>query len=235
MKIRGTGNYTDSKGRRNNFLGICDLADGENLRELKVSGNVSFKKISCDEISISGKCKGDSLAAQALKISGELSVEEITCDEVNISGKCEGKVLSAKNFLGSGKINLDSLSVEEALKFSGKPRIDSVTAGEFLIAARDGSIDSVKCRKIKIFDDSERFGAEVFGKMFAVRSSFSKSRLHVQIKNIEADTVDLENCEVDVIRCKDAFIGSNCAIEKLFIAGECEVAADSKVKDIFHT
>ena len=234
MKIKGTGIYTDATGRSKNILGIYDLANEENLRELKVSGKVSFEKISCAKVSVSGKCKGDSISAQVVKISGELSVAEVSCDEINISGKCEGKSLSTKNFLGSGKIKLVSLKVEETLKFSGEANVDSVTADEIFIATRNGSIGSIKCRKIKIFDDSERFSGEVFGRIFAVRSSLSKSHLRVQIKNIEADTVDLENSEVEVIRCKDAFIGSNCAIEKLFVAGECKVVADSKVGDIIH-
>ena len=235
MKIKGTGIYTDATGKSKNILGICDLSNEENLRELKVSGKVSFEKISCAKVNVSGECKGDSLAAQAVKISGEFSVEEIACDEVNISGKCKGQSLNTKNFLGSGKIKLGSLKVEETLQFSGEARIDSLTADKIFIATRNGLIGSVKCRKIKIFDDSERFSGKFFGKIFSVHSSLSKSRSRVLIKNIEADTVDLENCEVNVIRCKDAFIGSNCVIEKLFVAGECKVAADSKVEDIIHT
>ena len=234
MKIKGTGNYINEKGRRNNFLGICELPDEESLRELKVSGNVLFEVLSCNEINISGKCKGNSVSAQVIKISGELSVEKLSCNEINISGKCSGNSLNTKNFLGSGKIKLDSLKVEETLKFSGEAHIDSVTADEIFIGSRNAFLGEIKCRKIKIFDDAERLAEEIFGKIFSFHSSFGKSYSRVQIKNIEADTVELENCEVEVIRCQNAFIGANCSIEKLFVAGECKVAADSKV-NIIHT
>ena len=46
---------------------------------------------------------------------------------------------------------------------------------------------------------------------------------------------NLQNCEVGIIKCKDAFIGSNCIIEKLIVAGECEIYADSKVSEMVHT
>ena len=176
---------------------------------MKVSGDLSFEKISCDKISISGKCEGGTVSAQSLKISGA----------------CEADSVSAKNLSVSGKIEVDSLTIEQTLEISGKPQIDSVKADEIVIATRNGFIGEVECRRIKIFDESEQFNGVKFVQRFS----------RVQIKNIDAQTVQVENCAVDVIRCKDAFIGSNCAIEKLFVAGKCEVAADSTVGETIRT
>lgn len=213
MKIKGSGSYTDAVGKSRMILGIGELSDAEKFRELKVSGNISFDKISCDEVKISGKCEGGSIEAQDLKISG----------------KCEGKSVSAKNFSASGKMKIDSIKVEQTVELKGKPELGSVEADEIIIESRSGSVDEIKCRKLKIFNHAietdSAFVIKIFGEEISAFDNFSR----VRIKNIDAEKVELENCEVDVIRCQDAFIGVNCVIEKLFVAGEYEVAADSTV------
>lgn len=219
MNIKGAGIYTDASGESHKII-LGDLPDSENLRALKVSGNLTFKKISCDEINVSGKCEGGSITAQSLKVSGGLSFDKISCEEGSVSGKCEGKSLTAKNFSASGKVEIDSLKVEETLKLSGKPRIDSMTATKIFIDSIDGSIGSIKCRTIKIFD---RIGLAV------------TRNLRVRIVDIDADKVELENCAVVEIKCKDAFIGVNCVIEKLFVSGECEVADGSTIGETIRT
>ena len=220
MKIKGSGSYTDANGRNHRVLGMGELSDGEHLRSLKVSGNVSFDKISCDDLNVSGKGDGGSISAGELKTSGELSFDDISCDEAVTSGKCAGKSITAKNFSASGKVEVDSLTIAQTLKLSGKPQIDFVTADEIFIGSRDGSIGAVKCRRLKIFHD-ENF--------------FDRQRSRVRIKSIDAETVELENCTVDVIKCRDAVIGKNCAVEKLFVAGECKVSADSTVGETIRT
>ncbi|MBR1646777.1 MAG: hypothetical protein IJ685_08375 [Selenomonadaceae bacterium] len=213
MRIRGSGTYTDANGKVHKIIGIGELPDSENLQELKVSGNLSFKKISCNKINVSGKCNGSSIAADYLKTSGELSVDDVSCNEVVISGKFTGDTVNAKNFSGSGKVEVGTLTIERVMNLSGKPQINSLSAYEIIIASSDGSIDKVTCRHIKIFDND----------------NFDISHSRVRIEKIDADTVELENCAVDVIKCRDAVIGKNCAIEKLFISGECKVADDSSV------
>lgn len=213
MKIRGSGFYTDASGRNNKIVGVCELPDSDKLQELKLSGKLFFENFYCKEVNISGKCEGGSLSAHNL----------------NISGRCEGKSLTAKTFSASGKVEIDSMKIEDSLKISGKPKIDFVTADEIIIAACAGFLGVVKCRKIKIFEGSVTANEEFFGKNFVEYFSFNESYSRVQIKNIEANIVELENCVAEVIRCQNAFIGKNCAIDKLFVAGEYEVAADSTV------
>ena len=235
MKIKGSGIYTDTHGKSHNILGFGEMEDSENFRKIEVSGSLSFEKISCEKVSVSGKCEGNSITAKSLEVSGEMSIKNIFGKEVEISGRCKGDSINAKNFSTSGKIEYNSLTIEQTLRISGKPQINFVTADEILIATNNGFLGEVKCRKIRIFDDLERFAEEFFGKIFIEDFSFNKSHSRVQIKNIRAESVDLENCEVDVIRCKDALIGSNCMIEKLFVTGKCEIAADSKVTEIIRT
>lgn len=235
MRIKGSGVYTDATGKNRRILGIGELSDDKKLLELKVSGNISFDDISCEEINVSGKCDGGSINAQNLKISGGLLFNDISCEEANISGKCEGKSISAKNFSASGKVKVDSLTIEENLSLSGKPQIDSMTADEVCIASRDGFIGKIVCHKVRILDNVYTFNEGFFVKNFIENVSFKdKIFSRVQIKSIEADIVELENCKVDVIRCQDASIGSNCSIEKLFVAGECKVADDSTVNETIH-
>ena len=155
-----------------------------------------------------------------LEVAGSLSFEKISCDKISVAGKCEGDFLSAQVLKISGSCEIDSATIERTLEVAGKPQIDSVTADEIFIASHSGFLGTVKCRRIKIFDETN----------FAVNR-----RIRVRIKNIEADVVDLENCEVEIIHCKDAFIGTNCAVEKLFVSGKCKVADDSTVGETIHT
>ena len=235
MKIKGSGKYIDATGKNNKILGVGEIADDEKLQTLNVSGNLSFKKISCCTIDVAGKCTGDSIVAQSLNVSGKLSFEEIFCDRITVAGKCTGDSLTAKNFSADGKIEIDSLKVEQSFELKGKPKINFVDADEIFIATRNGFLGEVKCRKIKISNEANIFAGEDFAKIFSERFNFDKSNSRICIKTIDAETVDLENCEVDVIKCKDAFIGKNCAIEKLFVAGECKVAVDSKVGETIYT
>ena len=228
MRIKGSGEYTDAKGHSRRIIGRSELSDGENLQELKVSGNVSFSRMSCNNISVSGKCEGGNILAQNLKVSGEILFDDISCDRINISGTCDGKAIKTNNALVSGKMKIDSLKVEETLKLSGRVQIDSITADEIFIGSRNGFLNEIKCKRLKIFEHSKQFGIEMFGNLFDEDNS------RVQIKSIEAQSVELENCLVDVIKCQNALIGENCAIKKIYVAGECKVTADSTVDDIVH-
>ena len=202
MRIKGSGEYTDAKGRNYTVLGVGDVSDDEKLRRLSVSGNVSFDKLSCDRISVSGRCEGDSIFAKSLEISGALSIENISCDKIDISGK---------------------------------PQIETLTADEISIATRNGFIGNINCKRLKIYDSNELIVEKGFENLFVGHFSLSKSNSRIRIKSIEADKVELENCEVDVIRCKDAFIGANCVIDKLFVSGECSVMPGSKVGETVRT
>lgn len=206
MKIKGEGSYVDASGARHEIFGVGDLPDDMALRSLKVSGKLSF--------------------------------ETISCDKVKVSGKCEGGFLTAKNFSVEGKVELDDLKVEQTFELEGKPKIDSIEADEIVIESQSGFIETIKCKKLEIFNHTNATDATDFANIFT-RKFFGEDIIHVdskrtrvRIKSIEAETVALENCEVDVIRCTNAVIGTNCKIDKLFVTGEYKISADSKVGEV---
>ena len=170
----------------------------------------------------------DSDSLQKLSISGAVSFDNISCDEAKIEGDGRGKSINAKNISVSGSFEVDSVKVEKKFKVSGSVQLENLSAEEIVMESRGGSIGSVKCGKIKIYH-SDGFNSEgIFSKIFGGKSSHAISS-RVKIKNIDAEKVELKNCEVGEIKCKDAIIDSNCVIEKLIVTGECEIAADSKV------
>ena len=187
MKIFGEGKYVDAKGRRRKIMGVGTFPDEIPLQSLNMEGSLSFGKISCDEIQMSGECFGESL--------------------------------TANNFSVAGVLRVNSVNVTHNLKVDGSLKVDNLIAKEIFIRSRLGSVDTVKCQRIKIFDDS----------FTDVKDS------RVCIKSLEADTVELTNSAVAVIRCRDAFIGENCSVEKLFVTGKCTVAPTSTVSEMIRT
>ena len=100
--------------------------------------------------------------------------------------------------------------------------------------SRGGSIAEINCENVKIFHSDGFNSSGIFSKIFGSHKSNIKADSRVRINKITADKVELKNCEVDEIKCKDANIGSNCIIKTLFVEGECEIAADSKVVNVIH-
>lgn len=170
----------------------------------------------------------DSDSLQKLSVSGSGSFDNISCDEVKIEGDGRGKSINAKNISVAGSFEVDSVKVEKTFKISGSVKIENFFAEEIVMESRGGSIGSVKCGEIKIFHSDGFDSGGIFSKIFGGKTSHGNSS-RVKIKNIDAEKVELKNCEVGEIKCKDAFIDSNCVIEKLIVTGECEIAADSKV------
>ena len=176
----------------------------------------------------------DNNELKSLDAGGEFSFDKISCEEIKISGSCEGKSITAKNISAEGTFEVVSVNVEGKFKLSGSAEIDKIIAKEILMESRGGSIGAIKCDKLKIFHgEIHEVGSSILSKIFGGKVLHNNSR--VQIKSIDAETVHLENCAVEVIRCKDIFIGSNCAIEKLFISGECKVVSDSTVGETIRT
>ena len=173
-------------------------------------------------------------ALQKLKVSGSFKFDKVSCDDISISGECKGKSLNAKNISVEGKADIDTIEAD-SFQLSGSARIDGIVAEKIIIESRKGTIGAIKCGKLKIFhEEINALNDSLFSKIFGGRTSpYNNSR--VNVKSIDAESIHLENCAVDVIRCKDAFIGSNCAIEKLFVAGEYKVADDSTVGETIHT
>ena len=174
------------------------------------------------------------VALQKLKVSGSFKFDKVSCDDISISGECNGKSLNAKNISIEGTADIDTVEAD-SFQLSGSAKIGDIVAEKIIIESRKGTIDAIKCGKLKIFhEETNALDESILSKIFGgIALHHSDSR--VNIKNVDAVTVHLENCAVDVIKCKDAFIGSNCTIDKLFVAGECKVAADSTVGEMIRT
>ena len=198
---------------------------------MKIEGEATYVDAAGKRHSIEGVGSlPDEVNLQSLNISGSIEFDEISCGKAKIEGSGEGNSIAAKSLSVDGSLEVDSVKVEELFQVSGGVKIDTLSAGEVVMESRGGRIGTVKCSKIKIFHGSDyEMGGSILSNIFGSKGARHKNFSRVQVKSIEADKVDLENCEADVIRCTDARIGSNCVIEKLFVTGKCEIADDSKV------
>ena len=202
---------------------------------MKIAGEAVYVDATGKKHSIEGiGSLPDNNDLQSLNVTGEFSFDEISCDEMKISGSCVGKSLTAKNISAEGTVEVDAVNVEERFKLSGSADIEKITAKEIIMESRGGSIGSIKCDKLKIFHgEIHEFGSSILSRIFGDKSTHNNPR--VRIENIDAETVHLENCAVVEVKCKDAFIGANCVIDKLHVSGECKVAEDSKVGETIRT
>lgn len=152
---------------------------------------------------------------QSLKVSGSCSFDVLVCDSVNIEGECDGSTLTAKSATFDGTVKVDALKVAGDLDVSGNVRSNAIEADRVVVESCSGSIGEIKCGRLRVFE----------------HGSARNINSRVRIKNINADEVNLQNCEVDVIKCKDAIISSNCVIGTLNVEGKCEVVDGSTVKE----
>ena len=202
---------------------------------MRIEGKGTYTDFDNKSHSVKGVVNFSEDNLRSLKISGRCSFDKISCDDVDIKGDCKGKTITAKNISVSGDFKVDSVEVENVFKIFGSVKIETLKAEEIFIESRSGKIGNVNCKKLKIFHSDDFNSGGVFSKIFGGKSSSAKSSSRVKIKKITAETVELKNCEVEEIKCKDAFIDSNCAIEKLIVEGDCKIAADSKVGEVIRS
>ncbi len=202
---------------------------------MKIEGIASYIDAAGKRHSIEGiGSLPDGTALQELNVSGSFSFDKISCDNVKVSGEFGGKLLTAKKISVEGSFDVGVTDVE-TFNLSGSIDAERLTAKEILIESRGGSVGEIKCDKLKIFHgEIHEVGVSILSKIFGGKVS-RQSNSRVRIKNIDADTVELENCAVAVIKCRDAVIGTNCAVEKLFVTGKCTVADNSTVGETIHT
>ena len=197
---------------------------------MKIAGEATYVDKGGHRRTIAGLGSVSDGELESLKVSGSCTFDEIDCDEITVEGECVGSTLKAKNATISGTLKVKTLKVEVKLNVSGSVHSDAIGADDVVMESRGGSIGEIKCGRIKIF---EHGGVEINGgflsRIFGSSARSMDSR--VRIKSIDADEVNLQNCEVDVIKCKDAIIGSNCVIGTLNVEGSCEIADGSTVRE----
>ena len=219
MRIEGEAAYIDKSGKRHRIDGCGKLSDSDYLQSLSVDGTLSFGKISCNKFKLSGDCSGESLTAEEITIDGDARIDVVKAVKFRFSGDCSGNLLTAEKIKIDGDVRLDVIKAVKVVEISGDMRIDSVESNKVAIESRSGRIDEIKCSELKIFDNYSDFEGEI---------SFG----NIRIKNIAAEKVELKNCKVSLIKCKDAIIGENCAIEKLIVSGKFELDENSKVNEV---
>lgn len=169
---------------------------------------------------------------QSLNASGSLSFDNLDCKEFKIEGECQGKSINAKNISVSGTFDVHTVKTEKDLKIEGTLDSENVIAEEIIMESRDGLIGEIKCNKIKIFHgEIHDIGGSILSGIFGKKFQY-QGNSRVRIEKIDADTVNLQNCEVTEIKCTDAIIGSNCAIKKLIVSGKYKVAENSTVGEV---
>ena len=175
----------------------------------------------------------DETNLQSLKVSGSISFGSISCEKITVEGECNGKSVTSKNISVSGSIEVNSINVGEKFKVSGSTDSEKLEANEIIMESRGGSINVVKCDRIKIFHSQESNSDNFFSKLFGnSESHVQSSARRVRIKKIDAIEVELQNCDVEEIVCKNAVIDSNCVIGTLIVEGEYRVSDDSKVGEV---
>lgn len=191
---------------------------------MQIEGEAVYIDSNDKRHSIEGEGNLDITELKSLKVEGELTFKDITCDELKIEGEGNGTSATAKNFSVSGSVEIDSVTVEDIFKVSGSTEIKNLNAKKIIMESRDGSIGKIKCDEIRIYhvDTPDKFFSKILRP--------SKSR--VRIGQIDGGKVELENCEVEEINCRDAYIGLNCVVKKLVFDGKCEIDVDSKVDEL---
>lgn len=236
MKFDGDTTYITKSGKKYAIDGEGNLPDEIELKKLNVDGDVSFDEISCDDVRINGECRGNALSAEKVFIDGDIKVDIIKVDKTfETSGDCFAELLTAEKIFIDGDIKVDVIKAVKTFKIDGSLRSDSIESDEIIIESRSGTVDKIKCTGLKVSKGDEDFEGEISFGNLKIKTSSKKVSSRIQIKDVDAETVNLQNCEVGIIKCKDAFIGSNCIIEKLIVAGAYEIDADSKVSEIIHT
>ena len=172
MKIDGDIAYTDKFGKRHTIEGYGTLPDETELKSLKVDGSISFDKISCGNFKVSGDCFGSSLTAEKISVDGDIEVNDIKAvEDLKIYGDCVADLLTANKIFIDGDIKADGIKVAESLNIEGEPQINSIESDKIVINAQSGTIEEIKCRDLKIFNNGVNFEGEISIGKFRITSS----------------------------------------------------------------
>lgn len=233
MKIDGDAVYVTELGKRHTIDGDGSLPDDTPLKKLNVDGDVSFGKISCDNIKVEGDCFGDSLTAGKIFVDGDFKVDVVNTKSLKVNGDCFCDSIAAENVDVDGDFEAESVKVVESFEISGDVKIDSVESDEIILNTRSGRVGKIQCKDLKIFDNSVDFVGEIsIGSIRIKSDSAQKKFSQIRVKNIESKNIEIENCKCEIIKCTNAVIGENCTIEKLFISGKLELNENSRVSEI---
>lgn len=178
--------------------------------DLEVNGSFKTEGGPCTvggRLDVSGSIKVEGpLNAGDLDVDGALSVEgRVSAGAVEADGafKVRGEV-QAESFRAEGVVKIDGLLNAETveLTLSGEDQIESIGGGQVTV----------------------RRGGGIF-------SLFGRKRPHLATNLIEADEIDLEYTDAQVVRGVNVRIGSECVIDRVEYSGSLSTAPDCTVRE----
>lgn len=233
LDIEGLGNYPGGEFDRVNISGkgkingdlICKSLDISGMATIE--GNVIGERINTTGL---GKIRGN-IMSDEIDVSGSLECyQDVTAKELNLAG-----MFKAKQCLKVDKVHIMGMLTTEGdisgeeIRCEGMIKCDGFLNCEVLeVTARGQSkLNEVGAATVKIAGGPSIIN-ELFGKFLP---EFIRENKFVA-KVIEGDNIELENCEVKVVRGKNIKIGSRCKIGLVEYSDNYEVSPDTVVEQV---
>lgn len=213
LNIEGLGTYAGGEFDRVNISGKGKVTGNLTCQTLEIAGMSTVEgNVNCERANVSGmgKIQGE-LVADEINISGTLECyNDVTSHELYLAGMLKAKqCLKGEKVEVSGMLTVDGDMSGEQIKCDGMIRCEGLLNCESLeITTRGGSkLNEVGATNVKVIS-----GESVVGAFFEfLLPDFLKGN-KVVVKVIEGDNIELENCEVKVVRGKNVKIGPKCKI-----------------------
>ena len=217
VTISGKGRITsDLNCLSLDISGMCTLEGnvvGENVR---ASGMGKFlKKIAADEIDISGK----------IDCEGEIETKKLYVEGLFKAKQCL-KTIKAEI---TGMMSVEGDMIGESIVCDGMFKCGGFLNCETLdINIRCASkLNEVGATRVKITASPNRFNTMM---NFLLPDFLTNNKVTAQV--IESDEIDIESCEVKVLRGKDIKIGPKCKVGLVEYSGTLEVDSTSEVDQV---
>lgn len=231
IRISGSGSVGGGEYNSVHINGSGRIDGAVTCKTYASSGSSRVKGgIKCDEFASSGAshiegsvdCSGTFSTSGAAHIDGDLHGDTAKC-----SGSLSvGKNIDIREGRFSGSLSAEGDVSAEKVVLSGAARIKGLLNAETVeinvglgnMAVEIGSVGggsiTVKCKS----------GGNVFG-FFKM-----KDLIFMKTTSIEADRVELECTEADIVRATDVVIGDSCRIGTVEYSGLITVSENAKVE-----
>lgn len=233
LNIEGLGTYAGGEFDRVSISGKGKVTGDLTCRSLEISGMSTIEgKVVCEKIHASGMGKID---------------KEVTADEVDISGTLDFyQDLNAKDFYLSGMSKVKQCLKADKIEITGMLTIESDLSGEEVKC--DGMIKCggfLNCESLEMTSrgvsklkevgatNVKIYGGEsmVSGLFSFLLPDFLKDN-KVTADVIEGDNIDIEHCDVKIVRGKNIKIGPKCKIGLVEYSGTFEADQDAVIDQV---
>lgn len=233
LNLSGMGTYSGGEFYEVNISGMGKIQGNIKCGNFNTSGTGKvFGNVESDKFCSSGmvKIEGD-INSSYIDVSGTLRCEkDVNTKNLDISGMAtiDGKIncnnINSKGCLkAKSDIECEEVNINGMINCSGMlncEKLELQVVGTSTIGEIGGSIINIERGRAGY---SLKFN-------ILVPKKFRENKLVANI--IEGDDIELENCEVKVVRGKNIKIGENCKIDTVEYSGSLEVDKKSKVLNI---